>query len=105
MEFESQETVTGRVRGSNEWIKYQAILRFEVCARKLDRRIARLRRALRQHPDGLTRTEVSKVFDKNLKAEQLDLVLNRAGVVEGVRQSESGRGRSATVFKLATDEG
>ena len=29
MEFESQETVTGRVRESNEWIKYQAILRID----------------------------------------------------------------------------
>ena len=27
MKFKSQETVTGRVRGSGEWIEYQAILR------------------------------------------------------------------------------
>ncbi len=26
MRFESQETVTGRVRGSDEWIEYQAVL-------------------------------------------------------------------------------
>ena len=25
--FESQETVTGRVRGSDEWVKYEAVLR------------------------------------------------------------------------------
>ena len=29
MKFKSQETVTGRVRGTDEWIKYQAILRVE----------------------------------------------------------------------------
>ena len=27
MKFESQETVRGRVRGSNEWIEYKAIFR------------------------------------------------------------------------------
>ena len=27
VKFESHETVTGRVRGSDEWIEYQAILR------------------------------------------------------------------------------
>ena len=27
MTFESQESVTGRVRGSHEWIEYEAILR------------------------------------------------------------------------------
>ncbi len=29
VKFESQETVTGRVRGTDEWIEYQAILRVE----------------------------------------------------------------------------
>lgn len=27
MEFESHETVTGRVRGADEWIEYHAVLR------------------------------------------------------------------------------
>ena len=29
MKFKSQETVTGRVRGTDEWIKYRAVLRVE----------------------------------------------------------------------------
>lgn len=34
VKFESQETVTGRVRGSNEWIKYEAILHVKDSGKK-----------------------------------------------------------------------
>ena len=34
MKFESQETVTGRVRGSDEWIEYEAILRVKDSEKK-----------------------------------------------------------------------
>ena len=34
MEFESHETVTGRVRGSDEWIEYEAILRVKDSEKK-----------------------------------------------------------------------
>ncbi len=34
VKFESQETVTGRVRGSAEWIEYEAILRVKDSEKK-----------------------------------------------------------------------
>jgi hypothetical protein len=66
-----------------------------------DPRLDRLRRALDASPDGLTRSEVSKVFGHNASADVLDELLSALLANGGYEQvdDQGDRGRPSTVYR------
>lgn len=71
-----------------------------------DPNIAKLTAALRTAgPTGMTRMKVNHLFSRNLKAAQLDDLLNEVEANHGVTRSHrSGAGRPTTVWTLPPDE-